>query len=80
MAVTPANGLRGRRQTSNDSMLVSVASMWVFRVGLGYFLCRYTGAGLYGVWIAMFTDWLCRGVLFLVRLLKGAWMQNRLLT
>jgi putative MATE family efflux protein len=79
MAFTPANGLRAAGDVKY-AMLVSVASMWVFRVGLGYFLCRYTGAGLYGVWIAMFTDWLCRGVLFLVRLLRGAWMQNRLLT
>lgn len=79
MAFTPANGLRAAGDVKY-TMLVSVASMWVFRVGLGYYLCRYTGAGLYGVWIAMFADWFCRGVLFLFRLLRGAWMQNKLLT
>ncbi len=59
------------------TMIVSVASMWVFRVGLSYLLGGGLGLGLQGVWYGMAADWTCRGVCFLLRYRSKTW-RNRL--
>ena len=68
------------------TMVVSVFSMWVFRVALAYVLAKesvslfgafsFEGMNLsvMGVWIAMTVDWLCRTVCFLSRFLSGGWL------
>ena len=53
------------------TMIVSMFSMWVFRVGFSYLLVPYIG--LLGVWIAMFIDWVLRTAVFLFRFLRGLW-------
>ncbi|WP_419020138.1 MATE family efflux transporter [Intestinimonas butyriciproducens] len=53
------------------TMIVSMFSMWVFRVGFSYLLVPYIG--LLGVWIAMFIDWVLRAAVFLFRFLRGRW-------
>lgn len=58
---------------------VSAASMWIFRVGLCMLLCRVLGIGLFGVWIAWLTDWLCRGMIYLLRFRGGRWAEHRVL-
>lgn len=58
---------------------VSAASMWIFRVGLCMVLCRGLGVGLYGVWIAWLTDWLCRGLLYILRFRSGKWTGRQVL-
>jgi putative MATE family efflux protein len=66
-------------------MVISLFSMWVFRVALGYVFTLDSitvlgltipgfGMGIMGVWIAMTIDWLFRTVLFLVRFLTGQWL------
>jgi len=55
------------------TMVVAVASMWVFRIGTGYVLGITLGMGVMGVWIGMYTDWVIRGLLFFVRLAGGKW-------
>ena len=38
------------------------------------FACDWgLGWGLFGVWMAMFADWVVRGVFFFFRYLKGGW-------
>jgi putative MATE family efflux protein len=78
-AFTPVNGMRAAGDVKY-AMLVSGISMWVLRVGLSYVLVRYAGLGLTGVWIAWMSDWLCRGIFFLIRFFKGAWMEKKVLT
>ena len=69
------------------TMVVSVISMWTFRVAFGYFLALETitvlgvtmpfegmGLGIFGVWIAMTVDWLFRTILFIWRLVSGKWL------
>ncbi len=58
---------------------VSGASMWIFRVGLSWVLCRHCGFGLEGVWIAWFIDWLCRSTCYVTRYLSGKWEQKHVL-
>ncbi len=55
------------------TMIVSVISMWVFRVGLSYLLGGGLGLGLQGVWYGMAADWTCRGACFLLRYRSKAW-------
>lgn len=54
-------------------MIISVASMWIFRIVFSYILGRYMGMGVFGVWVAMIVDWIARAVCFLLRLKSGKW-------
>lgn len=58
---------------------VSGVSMWVFRAGMTFFLCRYTSIGLYGVWLGWFIDWACRDIFYISRYLSGKWSYKRVL-
>jgi len=61
-------------------MAVSITSLVVFRVGLSWVLCTLLGWGVIGVFVAMVTDWVVRGILNLVRYLSGKWQRNCYLT
>ena len=54
-------------------MIVSILSMWIWRVGFSYILGIYFHIGVSGVWIAMLSDWLCRGICFSLRFRSGVW-------
>ncbi len=55
-------------------MVTSIASMWLFRVIGSYVFALYFGLGVYGVWVAMFCDWIFRGSLFFIRLISNRWL------
>jgi putative MATE family efflux protein len=55
------------------TMVISIFSMFTFRIGLSYILGVRMGMGAVGVWIAMITDWIFRVFLFLGRYLSGKW-------
>lgn len=57
-------------------LLISMISMWVFRVGFSFVLGKFMGLGVMGVWIAMTIDWLFRAVLFIIRFIRGKWMEK----
>ena len=48
-------------------MVVSILSMWIWRVGFSYILGIYFHMGVLGVWVAMLSDWLCRSICFGLR-------------
>jgi putative MATE family efflux protein len=50
--------------------VVSILSMWLVRVLLGYLLVKYTSLGIMGIWIAWCFDWVTRGVPFYARVLS----------
>ena len=54
-------------------MIISVASMRIFRIVFSYILGRYMGMRVFGVWVAMIVDWIARAVCFLLRLKSGKW-------
>ena len=60
-------------------MVISCLSMWIFRVSLAWILCRYTGIGPMGVWIAMFVDWTARGFVFGHRFRSRKWLQHKVI-
>ena len=49
------------------TMMVSVFSMWVFRIGLGYVFVKGLHMSVLGIWYAMFVDWIFRLVVFVWR-------------
>jgi putative MATE family efflux protein len=55
------------------TMVVSMFSMWIFRVGMSYLLALQLGFGLYGVWFAMYIDWIFRSICFITRFVRGKW-------
>lgn len=57
-------------------MIVSIASMFIFRIGFSYVLGVHMGMGAIGVWIAMIIDWICRITLFIWRYLHGDWRRT----
>lgn len=75
LSFTLPNALRA----ANDvrfSMIVSVASMWLFRVVCGVVFATTLGLGMFGTWVAMIVDWAVRSVFFLHRIRSGGWKQS----
>lgn len=58
------------------TLVVSVISMWTFRITLGYVIGIPLKQGVAGVWYGMYVDWIVRGVLFYIRLKRGKWMNK----
>lgn len=54
-------------------MVVSILSMWIWRIGFSYILGIYFHMGVLGVWVAMLSDWLCRSICFGLRFRSGVW-------
>ena len=64
-------------RAANDvkfTMIVSILSMAVWRLGFSYLLCVRMGWGAVGVWIAMIIDWVCRVTCFVLRFRSGVWI------
>jgi putative MATE family efflux protein len=55
------------------TMIMSMVSMWTFRIGLSFLFGRYLGFGVQGVWFAMTIDWVFRSIIFVWRFVKGGW-------
>lgn len=57
------------------TMVISLASMWIFRIIFSYVLGGWLGLGVLGVWIAMVIDWCVRAVCMTLRYKKGKWKE-----
>ena len=55
------------------TMVVSIFSMFTFRIGFSYLIGVQMGMGAIGVWIAMVIDWIFRIMFFVGRYLSGKW-------
>ena len=74
----PVYGMRAAGDVK-FAMVISCLSMWIFRVSLAWILCRYTGIGPMGVWIAMFVDWTARGFVFGHRFRSRKWLRHKVI-
>lgn len=61
------------------TMVVSICSMFTFRIGLSYLMGIQMGMGAIGVWIAMVVDWVFRILFFVWRYFSGTWKKQCLL-
>lgn len=55
------------------TMIVSIVSMFIFRIGLSIILGINMQMGAIGVWIGMVVDWFFRIAMFMLRYKKGGW-------
>lgn len=78
LAFVLPNGLRA----ANDvrfTMVTSILSMWICRIGMSWVLAKWCGLGVLGVWVAMTLDWVFRSAAFLWRYLSGRWENKQML-
>ncbi len=57
-------------------MTIAVGSMWIFRIAAGILFARYWNMGVIGIWVAMFIDWFCRIIFFVIRYRGHRWEQK----
>ena len=76
LAFTLPNVLRAASDVKY-TMVLSILSMWVFRIGFCFLLGVYLGWGVFGVWIAMEIDWLFRGICFSLHYINGKWQKTQ---
>lgn len=78
----PSFGLPNILRAAGDArftMVVSIISMLVLRVGASYLLVYGLGMSLLGVWVAMHADWIARGVCFLIRFFRNRWLEKKVI-
>lgn len=66
-------------RAANDvkfTMITSIVSMWVWRIGFSFVLAKTLGMGVFGVWVAMTIDWLFRAICFTIRFIRGKWEKH----
>lgn len=71
--------LPGTFRASGDAracMIISILSMWIFRIAFSYILGKYMELGVFGVWVAMVIDWIFRAICFEIRYFKGNWKRK----
>ena len=61
------------------TMTVSIVSMWVFRVGFCYLWVLKMGGGLLSIWMGMYLDWAFRSICFMVRFVRGKWLEQKVI-
>jgi putative MATE family efflux protein len=74
MAFTLPNALRAVNDVKY-TMLISMFSMWIWRIGSSYILTYTLHLGVLGIWIAMTIDWLFRAICFVYRFRKEKYRQ-----
>ena len=74
VSIITAGALRGAGDTLAPSIL-NLVSMWGVRITASIFLAPRMG--LIGVWAAMCGELCFRGILFLIRLLRGRWLEGK---
>ncbi len=76
VAFTFPNALRAAGD-AKFTMIVSIISMWLFRVVASYFIAGYLQiGGVVTVWVCMTIDWVFRAILFVLRYRSGKWMNK----
>lgn len=63
---------------ANFPMVIGIASMLLVRVVCAYFLSVNFGMGMLGTWVAMFLDWIVKGIIYEIRYRKGTWKNYKL--
>jgi Na+-driven multidrug efflux pump len=60
------------------TMIVSLLSVWIVRIGMSYVFGIGLGFGALGVWMAMICDWIVRVAFFSGRFARGKWKTFKL--
>lgn len=60
------------------AMILTIASMFTFRVALSFLLNHFFALGLLSVWIGMWADWFFRAIMNTIRFRSGKWLRKKL--
>ena len=74
---TLPNALRAAGE-AKYTMMVSLLSVWIVRIGMSYVFGVGLGFGALGVWMAMICDWVVRVLFFTGRFARGKWKMLKL--
>lgn len=74
-SIVSSGTLRGAGD-SKFPFIISLSTMWGVRITLSMLLAARMG--LVGVWLAMAIELMTRGSIFLIRVLRGKWVNSRL--
>lgn len=78
MGFTTANALKAAGDVK-FTMMMSIASMWCFRVGGSYFFVQlFPDLGVLNVWAAMYCDWIARALICFWRYRKDTWLDKKI--
>lgn len=55
-------------------MVISIASMWIFRVGFAFVFVKFFKMGVVGINCAMALDWIVRGIFYAYRFFTDKWI------
>lgn len=72
---TLPSGLRGAGDV-RYTLIISMLSMWLLRVGMSYVLAIHFRLGVRGIWFGMYLDWLGRALFFIPRAFGQKWLQH----
>lgn len=61
------------------TMITSISTMWLIRIGGSYLFSHIIGLGLHGVWLAMYLDWVVRALCFVVRYRNAKWQKHQVI-
>lgn len=78
ISFTMPNGLRAAGD-AKFTMIVSIASVWLFRIGCSYLFALTFDMGIMGVWYAMYVDWVVRAICFTIRFCGKKWLDKKVI-
>jgi putative MATE family efflux protein len=78
ISFTLANALRAAGDV-RFTMVISISSMFIFRITVAYILGVIFHMGVIGVWIAMGIDWTVRAIVYIIRFKRGTWKNFRII-
>jgi len=61
------------------TLICSLISLILFRITGAIILTQVFHLGLMGIWLAMFVDWICRSICYLVRLNGNVWLNKKVI-
>ena len=64
---------------SRFTSVLSMLTMWLFRVVFGYILGVYFKLGILGIWLAMELEWGIRGLFFYLRFRGDKWYRHKVI-
>jgi putative MATE family efflux protein len=73
-AFTLPNGLRAAGDV-RFTMIVSIGSMFILRIAVGYILGIVFNMGVIGIWVAMGFDWMLRSFIYIARFKSERWKE-----
>jgi Na+-driven multidrug efflux pump len=61
------------------TMILSISSQWIIQIPLAYFLSKYTGLGLQGIWLSFLINNIIVAIVGYILVSRGNWKKSRII-